>query len=68
MVEFSARTRNWFLFKHDIVRAYSIPRYRLLNNGERIDVFREDILPTQGSTEDQIKSLTEYADDVTVTI
>jgi hypothetical protein len=68
MVEFSLRTRNWFLFKHDIARAYSIPRYRLLSNGERTDVFREEILPTQGFMEDQIKSLTEYADDVAVTI
>ena len=39
MIEFSARARTWFLFKHEITRLYSIAR------------FQERLLPVQGSTE-----------------
>jgi hypothetical protein len=56
MIEFSVRARTWFLFKHEITRLYSIPR------------FRERLFPAQGSTESPLKSLLQRADEVTVTV
>lgn len=67
MVEFSVRARMWFLFKHEISRLYSIPQYRTLR-GERCNVFREYLLPMQRSAEQQMKSVLQFADEVTVTI
>jgi hypothetical protein len=67
MVEFSARARTWFLFKHDISRLYAIPQFRVIAN-HRHNVFREYLLPIQSSHEQQMKSVLQYADEVTVTI
>jgi len=67
MVEFSARARTWFLFKHEISRLYALPQYRTLK-GQRHDVFREYLFPIQGSGERQAKSVVQYAEEVTVTI
>jgi hypothetical protein len=67
MVEFSVRARTWPLFKHEISRLYAIPQSRTLN-GQRHDVFREYLLPMQSSGERQMKSVLQYADEVTVTI
>lgn len=67
MVEFSARARTWLLFKHEITRLYAIPQFRVLR-GERRNVYMDHLLAMQASHEQQIKSILEYADEVTVTI
>jgi hypothetical protein len=67
MVEFSVRARAWLLFKHEIFRLYAIPQYRVLA-GKRRNIFREDLLPMQSSHEQEMKSVLQYADEVTVTV
>ncbi|MGH9382937.1 MAG: hypothetical protein ACRD2N_01385 [Vicinamibacterales bacterium] len=67
MTEFSARARTWLLFKHEISRLYEIQQYRILR-GERRNVFRDYLLPMQRSQERQMKSVSEYASEVTATI
>jgi len=67
MAEFSARARTWHLFKHEINRLYAIQQFRELG-GRRRNVFREYLLPMQRSDERRMKSVSQYADEVTVTI
>lgn len=67
MVEFSARARTWFLFKHDVSRLYVVPQFREVE-GQRRNVFRDDLLPMQRSDEGQMKSVMQYAEEVTVTV
>ena len=67
MVEFSAKARTWFLFKHEVSRLYAIPQFRELE-GQRRNIFREYLLPMQSSGEDRMKSALQYASEVTVTI
>lgn len=67
MIEFSARTRTWLLFKHEIFRLYAVPQFRQIG-GCRRDVFQEYLLPMQRSQEQQMQSVMQYAQEVTVTI
>jgi hypothetical protein len=67
MVEFSVRARTLGLFKHEITRLYAIPQYRELE-GQRRNVFMEDLVPIQSSREQQMKSVRQYANEVAVTV
>jgi hypothetical protein len=67
MVEFSVRARTWGLFKHEITRLYAVPQYREIE-GKRRNIFREYLVPIQLSHERQMKSVLQYANEVTVTV
>lgn len=67
MIEFSAKARTWRLFKHEIYRLYAIPQFRELEGRSR-NVFREYLLPMQQGNEQEMRSVLQYADEVTVTI
>jgi hypothetical protein len=67
MVEFSVRARTWGLFKHEITRLYAVPQYRELE-GQRRNVFMEDLMAIQSSREQQMKSVLQYTNEVTVTV
>ncbi len=67
MFEYSARTRNWYLFKHEISRIYVLPQYKQID-GERRNVFTEYFLALQSGAERQAKSVLKFAEEITVTV
>jgi hypothetical protein len=67
MFEYSARTRNWYLFKHEISRIYALPQYKQID-GERRNVFTEYLLGLQSGAERKAKSVLKFAEEITVTI
>jgi hypothetical protein len=67
MVEFSVRTRTWFFFKHEISRIYAIPQFKTIE-GVSTNIFREFLLPMQSSNESKMELVSQYADEVTVTV
>lgn len=67
MFEYSARTRNWYLFKHEISRIYALPQYRQID-GERRNIFTEYLLALQSGAERRAKSVLKFAEEVTVTV
>jgi hypothetical protein len=67
MIEFSARTRTWWLIKHEVRRIYAIPQLKTLH-GKRINIFREILLPMQSTPERQMKLISQYAYEVTSTV
>jgi len=67
MVEFYVKARNWFLFKHEISRLYTIRQYQDFK-GIRHNIFRDYFIPIQSSDEQQTESVFQYAQEVTVTI
>lgn len=67
VVEFSARARTWLLFKHEVSRLFEVPQFLELQ-GRRRNVFREYLLPMQSSGERQMKSVIQYAEEITVTV
>ena len=67
MFEYTARTRHWYLFKHEISRIYALPQYKQIG-GERRNVFTEYLLALQSGPERQAKSVLKFAEEVTVTV
>ncbi len=67
MIEFYLKARNWFLFKHEISRLYTIRQYQF-SEGKRHNIFREYFIPIQSSDEQQMQSVFQYAHEVTVTV
>ena len=67
MIEFSVRTRTWWLFKHEVRRIYAIPQIKTIR-GERKNIFIEYLLPMQSTTESQMRLVSQYADEVTSTV
>jgi hypothetical protein len=67
MVEFSVRTRTFFFFKHEISRIYAIPQFKKLD-GVSTNIFRGYLLPMQTSNEGKMDSVSQYAEEVTVTV
>jgi len=67
MIEFYIKARNWFLFKHEISRLYTIRQYQDFK-GIRHNIFKDYFIPIQSSDEQQTESVFQYAHEVTVTI
>jgi hypothetical protein len=67
MIEFSVRIRTFFFFKQEISRLYSIPQFKTIEGVQR-NVFLDILLPMQGSKEKFMKMISQYAEEITVTV
>lgn len=65
-VEYYLKVRSWFLFKHEVVRAFEIPYYRTVKQKE-VNVF-EYLLAKQKENEQRIPIVFKTAEVITVAV